>query len=160
MSAVISAIVAGAQLAGVRLSPFWAGAALAGLIALVVGGGAAAAGLHLYNAGYAAADGAWREKALEAQLAAARADIDAAKKAAGDEASRAATIQQQADEERAGTDAYVEDLKKRITGACALSCDDLRGMRIKSSACAAPAGAAAAGGAPVRSRWRALGKPQ
>jgi hypothetical protein len=160
MSAVIAALVQLAGLAGVRLSPFWAGAALAGAIALVLGGCALGAGVHLYNAGYAAADGKWREKALEAQLAAARADLDAANRAAGDEALRAASIQQQAEQERAGTDAYVEELKTHVVGACALSCDDLRGMRIKSGACTAPAGSAGSTSAPAQSRARARDKPQ
>jgi hypothetical protein len=160
MSAVIAVVVQLAGLAGVRLSPFWAGAALAGAIALVLGGCALGAGVHLYNAGYASADGKWREKALEAQLAAARADLDAANRAAGDEALRAASIQQQAEQERAGTDAYVEELKQRAAGACTLTCDDLRGLRIKSNACAAAAGPAGSTSAAPRARWRPVGKPQ
>jgi hypothetical protein len=160
MSAIIAVVVQLAGLAGVRLSPFWAGAALAGIVALVLGGCALGAGVHLYNAGYAAADGKWREKALEAQLAAVQADRDAAKRAAADEALRAASIQQQAEQERAGTDAYVEELKSHVVGACALSCDDLRGMRIKSGACAAAAGSAGGAGAPAQSRARTRDKPQ
>ncbi|WP_018456791.1 hypothetical protein [Bradyrhizobium sp. WSM4349] len=158
--AVIALIVRLAGVAGLKLSPFWAGAALAGVLALIVGGMATAAAVHLYNVGYAAADGAWREKALEAQLAAARADLDAAMRAAGDEALRAASIQQQAEQERAGTDAYVEELKSHVVGACALSCDDLRGMRIKSGACTAGAAAAGGASAPAQSRAGARDKPQ
>jgi hypothetical protein len=160
MSAIIAVVVQLAGLAGIRLSPFWAGAALAGIVALMLGGCALGAGVHLYNAGYAAADGKWREKALEAQLAAVQADRDAAKRAAADEALRAASIQQQAEQERAGTDAYVEELKSHVVGACALSCDDLRGMRIKSGACAAAAGSAGGAGAPAQSRARTRDKPQ
>ena len=168
MSAIIPVIVRLAGLAGVRLSPFWAGAAIAGVIALLIGGALTAAGVHLYNSGYAAADGAWREKALEAQLAAMRADLDAARKAAGDEALRAATIQNQTEQERAGTNAYVEELEKQNAAlaaggkpnVCALTCDDLRGLRIKSSACAAPPGAAASAGAAPRSGFRSFRKTE
>ncbi|BAL77018.1 protease IV [Bradyrhizobium cosmicum] len=145
--AVIAAIVQLLGLAGVKLSPFKAGALLAGALALVIGIAAVAAGFHLYNAGYAAADGAWREKALDAQLAAARKDLLEANRAAGDAVLRARAIEQQAQQERVGTDAYVDELRKQNEAlaasgkpnACSLSCDDLRGMRIKSSACAAPA---------------------
>ncbi|WP_456622131.1 MULTISPECIES: protease IV [unclassified Bradyrhizobium] len=168
MSAIIPIIVRLAGLVGVKLSPFWAGAVFAAIVALILGGSAIGAGVHLYNAGYAAADGAWREKALEAQLAAMRADLDAARRAAGDEALRAATIQQQAEQERAGTDAYVEDLEKRTAAlsaggkpnACALTCDDLRGMRIKSGVCAAAPGVAGSPGAPAQSRGRSLRKTE
>ncbi|MHC2666591.1 protease IV [Bradyrhizobium diazoefficiens] len=166
--AVISIIVRLFGLAGVKLSPFWAGAALAGVIALLIGGSAVAAGVHLYNAGYAAADGAWREKALEAQLAAAHADAAEARRAAGDAALRAEAIKEQAEQERAGTDAYVDDLRKRAEALaasgkpniCGLTCDDLRGMRIKSAACPAPAGSAGGIGADLRARARSIRKPQ
>lgn len=165
--AIIAAILRLAGLAGLRLSPFWAGALVAGAIALLIGGVLTATGLHLYNAGYAAADGAWREKALEAQLAAARADQAEARRAAADAAFRAETILHQAEQERAGTDAYVEDLRKQAAAlaaagrpnACALSCDDLRGMRIQSRACAAPEGSAAGSGA-ARARPGPFRKPQ
>ena len=98
MSVVIAGLVQLAGLAGVRMSPFWAGAALAGVLALVIGGGAAVTGLHLYNAGYAAADGAWREKALDAQLAVARKDLLEANRAAADATLRAKSIKQQAEQ--------------------------------------------------------------
>lgn len=160
MSAVIAVIVQLVGLAGLRLSPFCAGAALAGVVALVVAGGATITGVHLYNAGYAAADGAWREKALEAQLAAAHADLEAANRAAGDEALRAASIQQQAEQEKVGTDAYVEELKQRVAGACTLTCDDLRGLRIRSGACAVAPGAAGGAGATARSGFRSLRKAE
>lgn len=166
MSALIGGIVQLAGLAGVRLSPFWAGAALAGAFALLIGGGATAAGVHLYNAGYAAADGAWREKALDAQLAAARKDLLEANRAAADAVLRARAIEQQAEQERAGTDAYVEELTKQNAAlaaagkpnACGLTCDDLRGMRIKSAACAAEARPTAGAGTDLRTRLRSLGK--
>lgn len=158
--AVIALIVRLAGLAGLKLSPFWAGAAIAGVLALLIGGTLTAVGVHLYNAGYASADGAWRAKALEAQLAAARADLDAARRAAGDEALRAATIQQQAEQEKVGTDAYVEELKQRVAGACTLTCDDLRGLRIKSGACTAGAAAARGAGASARSGLRSLRKTE
>lgn len=164
--AVIAAIVQLAGLAGIKLSPFKAGALVAGVLALAIGVAAVAAGVHLYNAGYAAADGAWREKALEAQLAAARADQAAARLAAADAEARAASILHQAEQEKAGTDAYVDELQKQNAAlaaagkpsACGLTCDDLRGMRIKSAACAAPPRAAAGGQADFRARWRSLGK--
>ncbi|MCK1669449.1 protease IV [Bradyrhizobium sp. 153] len=166
MSAIIPVIVQLASLAGVKLSPFKAGALVAAILALLVAIVAVTAGVHLYNAGYAAADGAWREKALEAQLAAMRADRDAARAAAADAALREAAITQRAEQERAGTDAYVEQLKKQnealaVAGkpnACSLTCDDLRGMRIKSSACGPAARAAGAAGADLRARWRPLRK--
>ncbi|MDI3559558.1 protease IV [Bradyrhizobium sp. Arg816] len=166
--AIIAAIVRLAGLAGVKLSPFWAGAALAGALALIIGASATAAGVHLYNAGYAAADGAWREKALDAQLAAARKDLLEANRAAGDAALRAGAIEQKAEQEKAGTDAYVDELQRRNAAlaaagkpnACGLTCDDLRGMRIKSAACAAPAGSAGGVGADLRTRARSLRKPQ
>ncbi|MGM4955706.1 protease IV [Bradyrhizobium barranii] len=166
--AIIAAIVRLAGLAGIKLSPFWAGAALAGALALIVGCAAMVAGVHLYSAGYAAADGAWREKALDAQLAAARKDLLEANRAAGDAALRARAIEQQAEQEKVGTDAYVDELEKRnaalaATGkpnACGLTCDDLRGMRIKSAACPAPPGSAGGIGADLRARARSLRKPQ
>jgi len=166
MSAILAAIVQLAGLAGVKLSPFKAGALVAGIIALAIGISAVAAGVHLYNAGYAAADGAWREKALESQLAAMRADRDAARVAAADAALRAVAITQRADQERAGTDAYVDELQKQNAAlaaagkpnACGLTCDDLRGMRIQSAACAPQSRAAAGAGADLRARWRSLRK--
>lgn len=168
MSAIIAGVVQLAGLAGVRLSPFWAGAVLAGAIALMLGIGATVAGVHLYDAGYARADGAWREKALEAQLAAARADQAAARLAAADAEARSAAIQNQAEQEKAGTDAYVDQLQKQNAAlassgkpnACGLTCDDLRGMRIKSAACSAPPRAAGGAGASPRARWRPLGKTE
>lgn len=142
MSGIIAFLVQLAGAAGVKLSPFKAGAIVAGVIAAVVGLSLLAAGVHLYNVGYAAADGAWREKALEAQLAAARADQAAARLAAADAEARATFILHQAEQERAGTDAYVEDLKKQNeqlatagkSNVCGLTCADLRGMRIQSAA--------------------------
>ncbi|MBW7967593.1 protease IV [Bradyrhizobium sp. BR 10261] len=160
--AVIAAIVQLAGFAGVKLSPFKAGAIVAGVAALVVGLSLTAAGVHLFNAGYESADGEWREKALESQLAAARADQAAARLAAADAEARAASILQKAEQERAGTDAYVEDLRKRnealasagVKNVCGLTCDDLRGMRINSAACAAPAGVAdVPAGAGGKRRW-------
>ncbi|WLB43006.1 protease IV [Bradyrhizobium ottawaense] len=168
MSALIAGLVQLARLAGVRLSPFWAGAALASVLALLIGGGATAAGVHLYKAGYAAADGAWREKALEAQLAAARKDLLEANRAAADAVLRARAIEQQAEQERAGTDAYVDDLRKQNAAlaaagkpnACGLTCADLRGMRIKSAACAAEAGSAGGAGSDFRARLRSIRKTE
>ena len=167
-SAIIATIVRLAGLAGVKLSPFWAGAALAGALALIVVAGATAAGVHLFNAGYAVADGAWREKALDAQLAAARKDLLEANRAAGDAALRVKAIEQRAEQEKAGTDAYVDELEKRNAApvaagkpnVCGLTCDDLRGMRIKSAACTAPPGSAGGIGADLRARARSLRKPQ
>lgn len=164
MSALIGVIVQLAGLAGVKLSPFKAGALVAGVLALLIGAALLAAGVHLFNAGYAKADGAWREKALDAQLAAARKDLAEANRAAGDAVLRARAIEQQAEQERAGTDAYVEDLRKQnaaLAGsgkpnACALSCDDLRGMRIASPACtgaARPDAADVSRGAGGKRRW-------
>lgn len=166
--AIIAAIVRLAGLAGVKLSPFWAGAALAGALALIVGCAATATGVHLYNAGYAAADGAWREKALDAQLAAARKDLLEANRAAGDAALRVRAIEQQAQQERVGTDAYVVELERRNAAlvaagkpnVCGLTCDDLRGLRIKSAACTTPPGSAGGAGADLRARARSLRKPQ
>ncbi|MHC2653741.1 hypothetical protein ACVMHY_006320 [Bradyrhizobium barranii subsp. barranii] len=43
---------------------------------------------------------------------------------------------------------------------CGLTCDDLRGMRIKSAACTAPPGSAGGIGADLRARARSLRKPQ
>lgn len=166
--AVIAAIVQLLGLVGVKLSPFKAGALLAGALALVIGVAAVTAGFHLYNAGFAAADGAWREKALDAQLAAARKDLIEANRAAGDAVLRARAIEQQAEQERVGTDAYVDELRKRNEAlaaagkpnVCGLTCDDLRGLRIKSAACPAPAGAAGGARADLRARWRSQRKPQ
>lgn len=168
MSAVIAGLVQLAGLAGVRLSPFWAGAALAGVLALVVGGGAMAAGVHLYKTGYAAADGVWREKALDAQLAAARMDLQEANRAAADAVLRAHAIEQRAEQERVGTDAYVDELQKQNAAlaasgkpnACGLTCDDLRGLRIKSAACAAPPRPAAGGQPDLRTRLRPFRKTE
>ncbi|MET4170948.1 type II secretory pathway pseudopilin PulG [Bradyrhizobium sp. LA6.1] len=165
---IIAAIVQLAGLAGVKLSPFKAGAIVAGVLALVIGISALVAGVHLYNAGYAAADGAWREKALDAQLAAARADQAAARLAAADAEARADKILHQAEQEKAGTDAYVDQLQKQNAAlaaagkpnACGLTCADLRGLRIKSAACAAPPRAAAGGQPDFRARWRSLGKTE
>lgn len=158
---LIAALVQLAGAAGVRLSPFWAGALVAGVLAILAGGALTLAGVHLYDAGYAAADGAWREKALEAQLAAARADQAEARRAAADAAFRAETILHQAEQERAGTDAYVDELRKQAAAlaaagrpnACQLTCDDLRGLRIHTSACPAEPRSAAGPGA-ARPRLR------
>lgn len=83
------------------------------------------------------------------QLAAARADQAAARAAVADAAQGADAILHRAEQDKQGTDAYVDELRKQNEAlaasgkpsVCGLTCNDLRGMRIKSAACATPAAA-------------------
>jgi hypothetical protein len=145
IGAALSLIQGAAGLVSIR-SPFTAGAAAAGAgvfgLGLTLGLGA----LKAYDVGYASADARCERAALQSQLDAMTRDRDEARIAAADAALRGAAIQRKADADQKGTTYYVEQLKRQAASpACGLTCDDLRGMRIASPACAA--GARAAGGA-------------
>jgi hypothetical protein len=66
---------------------------------------------------------------LKSQLAAVEQDRGNARKAAADAALRGAAIEANAAVEKESTDAYIRDLESRPNTACALTDDDLRGMR-------------------------------
>jgi hypothetical protein len=135
MSAVIAFIIRVLALFGVSLSPSAAGAIVAGGVALLLGGGS----LALYAKGYAAADAKCDAAALQSKIDVLEADRDAARRALADARLRAASIELQANADKEGTAVYVEQLKTRFASACAITDDDLRGMRIK------PPGGAAKG---------------
>lgn len=116
------------------------------IVVLLVLAGAGGAGI-IYHKGYAAAEGKCEAAALQAKLDAARKDRDDARAAAADASLKLAAIQQQADTEKEQTDAYIAQLESKPDGACALTDDDLRGMR--ASGGAAPAGK----GTSSFSRW-------
>ncbi len=130
MSVAIGIVIRLLGLCGVSLSPFLAGAIVAGLVA----GGAGLAGLHLYNAGYRSADEKCDAAALRSQLEAVRRDRDAARLAERDALGKTALIEKQANDDKEGTAAYVEQLKAHFQNACALTDDDLRGMRSQTGA--------------------------
>jgi hypothetical protein len=146
MSALAIALITRLSgLFGLKLSEFWAGAIAAALLA-------AGLGLYswrLYDAGYASAEGKCEAAALQSQIDALQADRDNAMAAARDAALRLASIEKQAHDNDERTAAYVAELEARKQdgkpNACALTCDDLRGMRIVSKAC--PAGPRPAAGA-------------
>jgi hypothetical protein len=99
----------------------------------------AGVGLHVYDKGYASAENKCQADALQAELEAVQKDLDNARAAAADASLKLAALQASADAEKEQTDAYVADLAKRPAPSCALTCDDLRGLRINSKACPASA---------------------
>ncbi|WP_315768194.1 protease IV [Bradyrhizobium sp. SZCCHNR2012] len=130
------------------LSPIVLEAIALGLLLLAFAG----VGIHVYDAGYAAADSQCQAAALQAQLAAAAKDRDDARAAAADASLKLAAMQEQSKVEEERTADYVAELEKRPAPSCALTCDDLRGLRIASKSC--PAGARAPTGAAVHGARR------
>ncbi|WP_316172158.1 MULTISPECIES: protease IV [unclassified Bradyrhizobium] len=130
------------------LSPIVLEAIALGLLLIAFAG----VGIHVYDAGYAAADSQCQAAALRAQLAAAAKDRDDARVAAADASLKLAAIQQQSKVEEERTADYVAELEKRPAPSCALTCDDLRGMRIASKSC--PSGARTSTGAGVHGARR------
>lgn len=110
--------------------------------------------LTIYEKGYAAAEGKCEAAAIQAKLDAVEKDRDDARAAAADASLKLAAIKQQADTEKEQTDAYVAELEKRPAPTCALTDDDLRGMR---APVAKPA--AAGKGASSFSRWLDATRP-
>ncbi|MBR0695937.1 protease IV [Bradyrhizobium lablabi] len=155
MSWIVAIVVRLAGLAGITLSPFAAGALFAGALAIVIGGAGLAGGLELYNAGYRAADSAWRAKNLQARIDALEVDQDAARRALADARLKVAAIEKQSAEDKQGTADYVEDLKKRFQAACAITDDDLRGLRAQAGADRRATGVAAGAGQSHAAGWRA-----
>lgn len=100
-------------------------------------------GFKIYDAGYAAAGSKCEAEALQSKLDAMQKDRDNARAAAADASLKLAALEAQSKIEEERTAAYVEELKNRPAPGCALTCDDLRGMRIASSACPALPRAAA-----------------
>lgn len=139
MSAAIAFIIRVLALFGVSLSPFAAGAIVAGGAALLLGGGS----LALYAKGYAAADAKCDAAALQSKIDVLEADRDAARRALADARLRAAAIELEANADKEGTAVYVKQLEARFASACAITDDDLRGMRIKPPGAAARAAAGA-----------------
>lgn len=124
--AAIAVIIRLLSLFGVRLSPFAGGAIVAGLVALAIGG----AGVTLWVNGYHAAESKCEAAALRSKIAALERDAEVARNALADARLRAAGIELQSNAEKAETATYVEQLKARFASACAITDDDLRGMRI------------------------------
>jgi hypothetical protein len=98
--------------------------------------------IHVYDAGYAAADAEWQAKALQSKIDAMTKDRDDARAAAADASLKLAAIQAQTDAEKEQTDAYIAELENRPAPSCALTDDDLRGMRAPTGASAARTGLA------------------
>lgn len=92
----------------------------------------------IYHDGYAAAESQCQAAAIQAELDAVKKDRADARAAAADAALKLAAIQAQTDAEKGRTDDYIAELEKRPVPSCALTCDDLRGLRIASKSC--PAG--------------------
>lgn len=134
-------IVRLAAMCGFSISPVVA--FLIGAGAVLVAGGAYT--MKIYNAGYASAESKCEAAALQAQIDAMKQDRDTARSAAADATLKLAAIEAQTKEEQERTAEYVDELKNRPAPSCALTCDDLRGMRIASSSC--PAGPRPAAGA-------------
>jgi hypothetical protein len=112
------------------------------------------AGFKIYDAGYAAADSKCQAAALQSQLAAVEADRDNARSAAADASLKLAALEANSTIEQERTAEYVDELEGRAAAAksegrpnaCALTCDDMRGLRIPSKSCpAGPRPSAAAG---------------
>jgi hypothetical protein len=152
MSAVIAFIIRVLALFGVSLSPFAAGAIVAGGFAALLGGGS----LALYAKGYAAADGKCDAAALQSRVDVLEADRDAARRALADARLKATSIELQANADKEGTAVYVEQLKADFKSVCAITDDDLRGMRVKQRGRAA-SGIAAGGRLLDAARRRAAG---
>jgi len=137
MSFAVPIILRLLGLFGVKLSPFAAGAIVAGAIAVLFAGYSG----WLVHRGYAWANSKCEAAALQSKIDALELDRDAGRAALADARLRVLGIERQANADKEGTAAYVEDLKKRFASACAITDDDLRGMRI------IPPGGAAAGAA-------------
>jgi hypothetical protein len=144
MSLIVPLIVRIAGLFGIRLNGFAAGAIITAGLFLAFG----IYSYKLYDAGYASAHSQCEADALRSQLEAVQADRDRARLAAASASLRMAAIEAQSMTEKEGTAKYVEELRQRVEqaekattpntapiNACALTCDDLRGMRIPSAAC-------------------------
>ena len=128
---------------GITTSGFAAGALVAAGLFLAFG----AYSYKLYDAGRSSAQSECEAAALRSQLDAVIADRDRARMAAASASLRMAAIEAEANVEKEGTRKYVEELQQRIAAeqaakpagaqvnACALTCDDLRGMRVPSAAC-------------------------
>jgi len=115
----------------------------------------AGVGIHVYDAGYAAADSKCEAAALQAKLDALQKDRDDARAAAADASLKLAAVQAQTDAEKEQTDAYIAELEKRPAPSnCALTDDDLRGMRA-STGKPAPAGK----GTSTFTRWLDATRP-
>lgn len=115
---------------GKQLSQFAAGAITAAIVGGVVIGGSAWALHSAYSYGVDQTEAKWQAKALQSKLDAAKADLDAARLAEAAAKLRTAAVERAALEEQRGVAEYVEELKKRPSAACALTDDDLRGLRI------------------------------
>jgi len=153
MSVAIPIIIRLLSLFGIKLSPFVAGAIVAGVIIIAFAGYSG----WLVHRGYAWAGGKCEARALQSKIDALEADRDAGHAALADARLRSAGIELQANAEREGTAAYVEDLKARFASACAITDDDLRGLRIVPRGGAA-AGSAARGESLDAARGRAAGR--
>ena len=114
-----------------------------GIIIAALLGGFGVGAWKIYDAGYAAAGSKCEAEALQSKLDAMQKDRDNARAAAADASLKLAALEAQSKIEEERTAAYVEDLKNHPAPGCALTCDDLRGMRIASSACPALPRAAA-----------------
>lgn len=144
MSFIVSALVWIAERFGIKLSGFAAGALVAAGLFLAFG----AYSYKLYEAGRSSVQSECEAAALRSQLEAVKADRDRARMAAASASLRMAAIEAASNVEKEGTQKYVEELQQRIAAeaaakpagtvavnACALTCADLRGMRIPSAAC-------------------------
>lgn len=118
-----------ARITGV--SPIVIEAVVLGLLLLAFAG----FGVKIYDAGYSAADSKCQAAALQSQLDAVRKDRDDARQAAADASLKLTALKAQSKEEEERTADYVAELEKRPAPNCALTCDDLRGMRIASKSC-------------------------
>ncbi|SDC06085.1 hypothetical protein SAMN05216337_1001154 [Bradyrhizobium brasilense] len=146
MSLIVPIILRLAALAGLKLSPFAAGAALAGVLAVALAGAGAATGLKIYNAGQSSAESECQAAALQARIDTLEADQAIGRRALADARLKVTALEEQSEQDRKGTADYVEDLKKSYQAACALTDDDLRGLRAQGRAGRGPAAKGAAGG--------------
>lgn len=122
MSALIIRLFA---MCGISLAPI---AALA-IGAAAITGAFGVYSLKLYNAGYARAEGKCEAAALQSQVDALQADRDNARSAARDATLKLAAMEQQSQADQERTDAYVKELETNPVPSCALTDDDLRGLR-------------------------------
>ena len=114
---------------GINLSGFAAGAIVFAVATAAICGGVTWWTVHWYNSGYETADGEWKAKELQAQIAKLEDDRDAARAAAASASIKVAAIAEQAKQGKEADAKYIEELKSRPIGGCALTDADRRGMR-------------------------------